>query len=358
LEYFRSHHTGSRQFPTGKFVAAAVIFLAIVFFAFDFYQFQKSLKIVPSADSRVFPFEISSAEKVSEFAARLETENFVSSARNFIRFARGENLDRQFRAGRFFLPKNLTIPEIVAKLTSTEIKTFKITIPEGFSVEQIDARLARAGLISAGEFQSCVFESCDFSDFKFLPAKNGEILRGFFWPDTFFIDPSEFSAESFAHRLLKNFAAKMRAEFPEKLNENFAAEVRRKTRSILEIVKMASILEKETKNKTNRPLVADLFWRRLDAKIPLGADATVRFAVGKKTAAITVDDLNSDSEFNTRKFAGLTPTAICNPGRESLRATIFPKKNNFWYFLHDSNGEIHFAETLEKHARNKLEFLK
>ena len=359
LRKFRARKIGGKNSQKSFFwkVFAAAVFLILIFVAVDEFRFRESLKIRDD-DARTFSFEISTGEKVQNFAQKLENENFIISAKCFEKYARRENLDLKFQAGKFFLAKNLTIPEVARALTFAKKETVKITIPEGFSVEQIDARLARIGLISAGEFQNCIFQNCDFSDLKFLPQKNGEILRGFLAADTFFIDVSKFSTKDFARRLFQTFAQKLQKNFGEKLDENFAIEILNKKRSLLEIVKMASILEKETRNRENRFLVADLFWRRFDAGISLGEDATVRFAVGKKTAAITADDLNSKSKFNTRKFAGLPPTAICNFGLESLRATIEPRENNFWYFLHEPNGTIHFSKTLNEHNLKKNEFLR
>jgi len=314
------------------------------FFAFDYYRYIKQIEIRASDDTREFPFDIEKGESVKSFANRLENDGFIVNKRAFIRYAKKTGLDKKFQAGRYYLAKNLTILELSESLTNGKTELVKITFPEGFTTEEIDARLVRYGLINKGEFTSCVFETCDFSQFDFLPEQ-GESLRGYFFPSTYFIELDKFSINGFANQMLNAFKVQVLPLMKDT------------DKSLNDIVIMASILEKETRTKEERYMVSDLFWRRLDISMPLGADATVRFFTKNKTGDITVDDLKEDNPYNTRKHKGLTPTAISNPSLESIKATISPKENKYWYFLHDGKGQIYYAKTLDEHNQNKRKYL-
>ncbi|HBU07533.1 MAG TPA: endolytic transglycosylase MltG [Candidatus Magasanikbacteria bacterium] len=126
-----------------------------------------------------------------------------------------------------------------------------------------------------------------------------------------------------------------------------------------EILTMASILEREVRNLEDKKLVADIFWRRLKKNWALQADSTVHYAVGKEGNVFTTnEDRQTDSLWNTYKYPGLPPGPICNPGLESIQAALYPEANNYWYFLTDKNGAVHYAKTLEEQNSNKYKYLK
>jgi UPF0755 protein len=120
---------------------------------------------------------------------------------------------------------------------------------------------------------------------------------------------------------------------------------------------MASIIEKESRNNTERPIVAGILWKRFDNNWMLGADATTRYTTGKKTEPLTTDDLSDPNKWNTRAVRGLPPGAICNPGLSSIEAAANPQESDYWYYLHGNDGQIRYAETLEEHNKNKSDYL-
>ncbi len=317
------------------------------YFGFKEYQYRYLINLPASEDSRVFPFDIQEGELPQKVSMNLQENGFVISAEAFLKYSKRSELGNKYQAGRFYLAKNLTIPEVAEKLTQAEVAKITVVFPEGFTVQEMDARLARLGLIQENEFKNCVFETCNFSEYDFLPTERDK-LEGFFFPDTYFVYPQSFELENFAKQMIDNFQNR---------TQKFWPDIEKNGRNLTDTIIMASILEKETRTGTERPMVADIFWRRLDNGISLGADATVRFFTGNKEGDITYEDLQEDNPYNTRKHRGLTPTAICNPGLESIKATIYPKSNAYWYFLHDNSGEIHYAESLLEHNANKRKYL-
>lgn len=121
-----------------------------------------------------------------------------------------------------------------------------------------------------------------------------------------------------------------------------------------EIITMASIIEKEVKNDADRPIVADILWRRVKKGWPLQVDSSVHYAIDKTGNVFTTDkERQVNSPWNTYKYPGLPPGPICNPSLESIRAALQPGKNDYWYFLSDKQGNIHYARTLDEHNKNK-----
>jgi UPF0755 protein len=126
-----------------------------------------------------------------------------------------------------------------------------------------------------------------------------------------------------------------------------------------QILTMASIIEKETKFPEDRSIVSDILWRRVQRGIRLQVDSTVHYLVNRSGDVFTTgEERQIDSPWNTYKYAGLPPGPICNPSVESIKAAIRPQKNDYWYFLSDKEGRLHYAKTLEEQNENARKYLR
>ncbi|KKP59448.1 MAG: hypothetical protein UR53_C0002G0062 [Candidatus Magasanikbacteria bacterium GW2011_GWC2_34_16] len=124
-----------------------------------------------------------------------------------------------------------------------------------------------------------------------------------------------------------------------------------------EILTMASLVEKEARTPEDMALVADIFWRRNKIKWALQSCATVNYITGKNDPAVSGKDKAIDSLYNTYKYPGLPPGPISNPGLVAITAVLYPTQNNYWYFMSDTDGKMHYAKTLEEHGLNRARFL-
>jgi UPF0755 protein len=134
-----------------------------------------------------------------------------------------------------------------------------------------------------------------------------------------------------------------------------------------QIVTLSSLVEKETKTDDERPIVAGILLKRLEAGWSLDVDATVQYTVasGRCLVAsecnwwpkITRNDYELDSAFNTYKFSGLPSAPIANPGLSSIKAVVYSQKSAYWFYLHDSEGQVRFATTLEEHNANTAKYI-
>jgi UPF0755 protein len=263
-------------------------------------------------------------------------------------------MDRALKSGVFLVPLRADYASIAAILIEGNGKEMAVTIPEGFTVAQIDALLTEKGVLQSGDLLACARE-CDFSTFSFLPSRGatdtspGTRLEGYLFPDTYFIDVSDFRAKFFLERLL--------GIFRERVIEDLAQDFMVSERPLHDVVVMASLIERETRAEDERPIVSGILWKRFDSGRALDVDATVRYVLGKIIAPLTKDDLEVDSPYNTRKYPGLPPGPIANPGIESIRAALHPEDSSYWYYLHGENGDIHYAETNDEHNENKARYL-
>jgi UPF0755 protein len=144
------------------------------------------------------------------------------------------------------------------------------------------------------------------------------------------------------------------------MRENFAREIKKYEKDIAlfkkpleEIVIMASILEGEARTLEAKRIVAGILWKRIRINMPLQVDAVFKYYNGKNSYNLTKNDLKDDHEYNTYTNKGLPPTAINNPGIDSIRAAITPTQTNYLYFLSDKSGNMHYAKTFEEHKANK-----
>ena len=222
-------------------------------------------------------------------------------------------------------------PCVIAKrisLGTFSIAPVKITIPEGFMKKEIAARF---------------IDYPRFDTVKFMALAP----EGYLFPDTYFFNPTV-DEDTVIETMTGNFKNQI---------EPLAPLILKSKRTEKNIIIMASIVEKETIFPEDRPIVAQVLWKRLDLGMPLQADATFAYINGKGTFQLTDDDLKINSPYNTYNRTGLPPTAIGNPGLDSIKATIVPSKTSYLYFLSDKAGHMHYAKTFEEHQTNREKYL-
>lgn len=328
-----------------------LLFIIVILGVFAWYQFSL-FPIDPEDDTRR-PVTIRSGLSVSDIGALLELKGVIRSARAFSLYTRLNGAQTALQAGDFSLQPSMSVPEIVEALRRGFSEEAAVTIPEGFTVTDVDSLLSKKGLMEAGAFTKCAQE-CDLTAYDFLPSgkamhKRGGRVEGYLFPETFLVTSDHFSAEAFLKRLLDTFKTRVVT--------GLALDLSASKRSLHEIITMASLIEEEAKTDDERPVIAGILWKRLDGKIGLGVDATVRYVLEKPTGALTEKDLDVDSPYNLRKYRGLPPGPIANPGIASITAALHPIDSKYWYYLHGKDGLIRYAETNDEHNKNKQLYL-
>lgn len=326
----------------------------IVLGAAAFLWYATALRPVDaSADTRI-KLSVPIGTSTTAILEQLKTEGLIRSPLATKVYLKINGLDGALQAGTFLLQPSASTKEIVSALQSGKAEEIPVTIPEGYTVKDIDAILAELLLIEPGEVIDCA-NTCDFSTFEFLPTDTSELaerggkLEGYLFPDTYYAQVDGFVAKFFLERMLGNFRSQVVNEYEGLL----AGE----DHTLHEIVTMASLVEKESRRDDERSTVAGILWKRLDEGWGLGVDAAVRYIANKPVEDITVGDLNINSPYNLRKFTGLTPGPIANAGKKSFEAVLYPKSTRYWYYLHDNTGQIHYSETNEEHNTKRYMYL-
>ncbi|NJP03931.1 endolytic transglycosylase MltG [Candidatus Gracilibacteria bacterium] len=293
----------------------------------------------PNSDSETrVSVEIPKGASLSKIAHILEDKEIIRDAWSFEMYSRWNKLATAYQAGDYIFLRNLTFPEVADQLQNGKSEEIRVTIPEGSTIAQIDEILARKNLIVAGEFTRCT----TYCDLGFRISS----LEGYLFPSTYFVNPNTFSSKNFVQRLYNTFQSQLNP---------LRKDLQQSGRTLNEVVIVASMIEREAFGDSldEKKKIANVIWKRYDEGIHLGIDATTRYELNRWKGALYAEDFESDSPYNTRRKLGLPPTAISNPGIESIKAAVYPEDTEYYYYLHDSKGQIHFGRTLEEHNENK-----
>lgn len=319
--------------------------------------FFHALTPVDFSNTKNIPVTIEQGSSLSVIAAKLKGAEIIRSSSAFKIYARFSGSAGKLQAGVFGLNPAQSVQEITDTIVSGKSQELNVTIPEGFTVADIDRLMASKGLGIEGDILDCAF-SCDFSTFEFLPVKTtgtreqriGSRLEGYLFPDTYSISPGDYVPKFFLERMLGNFR--------KRIVTPYAAEAKREGMTFGGFVTMASLVETESRHAEERAIIAGILWKRLQNRVVLGVDATTRYELGKKTEPLTKTDVETVSPYNTRRKQGLPPSPIASAGESSFLASLRPKDSSYWYYLHDPKGIIHYAVTNEEHNGNRAKYLR
>jgi UPF0755 protein len=298
-----------------------------------------------SESTEVIAMTIETGESLDQIIEKLISNKILSEEKRlyFKYYVRDEQLFPKFQAGDYKIPQNLTIIELADTLQHAGQSDFWVTIPEGLRKDQI-VQLVEKAIDNSTESK---FDSNRFmeltTDTQFISTLNLpfelEDLEGVLFPDRYRF-PMDISSEDVIITMVNNFKSKI----PEGFNYSD--------------LRIASYLEKEGYGTEDRRMIADIVKRRLDEGWYLNLDATLHYNKKDWIVNLTYADLREDHPYNTYTRIGLTPTPICNPGLDSILATVNPTPNSFYYYIHDKNGNAHYAIDLNGHQININNYLK
>ena len=259
-------------------------------------------------------------------------------------FCKISTADEKVSPGEYELKSTFDYRALIQNMRagSAATVTVDVTIPEGFKMHQIFLRLEENGVSTYNELMEAA-ESREYN-YEFLDESEGEgayRLEGFLFPDTyqFYVG---MQASSAINKLLDNYRRKITEEMLERVDELGM--------SMYDILKVASLIEKEAANDEERPLIASVIYNRINSDMVLGIDASVLYPYNDHEGAPTAAMLEKDDPYNTRIRMGLPPTPICNPGLASINAALFPAATDYYYYALDTESGQH------RFFRNGTEF--
>ena len=339
-------HNKKIKFRLIKFTMMPILILLILVLSVSCKLFkaeEEEANIIP--DSEV-EFEIKEGMSLKEVATLLEEKGVIDSAFLFRLFVEQKGMEKSLMPGNYKIRTKSSYEDVLNEITTgPPVVTYKFTIPEGFTVNQVIERIA--GKIPFIEYKD-LEEATDIKNYNYEFLNGAPTLEGFLFPKTYEIT-IDYTAKDVIEMLLAQYQLETGS-----LDYSFASE---KGLSRYDILKIASLIEKEAYVPEERALISAVIHNRLDAGMPLGIDATLCYFLNKWDGELTESDLKTDTEYNTRLYAGLPPTPICNPGLASIEAALNPADVDYLYFvITDSEKHTHkFSTTLEEHEKNRSE---
>lgn len=321
-----------------KFLFILSPFLLIVFVSLLFFWWKNNLQPVDNNNPVTKIFIIQNGESVKSIAENLEKNKLIKSSLAFLLYVKLNNLQNKIQAGDFRLSQSFNLEKIINELQHGTLDII-VTIPEGLRKEEIAKIMSDKMAISIENFLEVAEE-------------------GYMFPDTYFF-PKNSSAKNIADIMKNNFNKRLASIEGYKSDETIINGM-----NLREIIIMASIVEREAKYDEDRPIVAGILIKRLKAEWPLEVDATLQYVLGYSEEEkkwwrnnITVSDLEVKSPFNTRINKGLPPSPICNPGLSVIKSVLYPQTSDYWFYLSDKTGKMHYGKTIEQHTDNIKKYL-
>ncbi len=287
--------------------------------------------------------EIRSGDTGSEIAEHLYEKGLISSTTAFRVALRIHGVMDKLQQGYYQMPNNLSLSEVIEKLQQGDVKTIRVTIPEGFNIREIASRMETQGFGSAKDFLT---EAETFAPYDYMYGAKPVQYRseGFLFPATYDF-PLNASPKEVQAMMAKEMNAKLTKELEPRLNEFLKAH----NMSVFDFVVLASLVEKEAFLDEDRPLIAAAFLKRLQIQMPLQSCASIEYLLGTRKPVLSLEDIQVESPYNTYLNAGLPPGPIANPGMKSMRAVLDAKATEDIFFVADTKGRHHFSKTYEEH---------
>lgn len=312
---------------------------AVLFFADSSTTEPLKRDISTVEESKRVHIKIADGMSTGEIADQLEEKNVIHSSLKFRILSRLRGYDGQMKPGTYIFTTDMSYEEVFIKILSGEKYIVTLTIPEGFDVKKIAARLYESDLADKEDFLKA---AKDFTPYPYMKKHKHVFFaaEGFLFPDTYEIE-SDASVEEILKLLTDEFDRKLTPEMREKAEEMKL--------SIYDLITLASLVEREVRYPEDRAVVAQVFLKRLQMKMPLQTDATLQYLMDTPKEDVSIEDTQINSPYNTYQHEGLPPGPIASPGIEAIEAVLNPADTDYLYFVADRSGHNHYATTYEEH---------
>ncbi|MGH2472431.1 MAG: endolytic transglycosylase MltG [Candidatus Limnocylindria bacterium] len=300
----------------------------------------------PRAESRTFV--ISRGETSGSIAQRLQNDGFIRSALAFSYLLYDTGRETSLQSGTYTISAALTPRELARVFEKAPSEQTVLRIIEGWRLSETAAAVNKAfPAITAADFtkEAVVGQRKNTVLVGLAPESS---LEGFLFPDTYFFKPTA-TATQIVDALLD--------QFEQRVGQTLRQAAVDRNMTIYDIVKLASIVEREARDRQESATIAGVYSNRLEIDMKLDADPTIQYALGD-WRELSLADLELESPYNTYRVAGLPPTPICSPGQAALEGAAKPAQVPYFYFVakSDGTGGHAFAVTIEEHEANRVKY--
>lgn len=291
--------------------------------------------------NQVIFFTVKKGMTADEISEKLLKNGIIDSKLSFWWQVKKSGAAAKFQSGSYAFKPHTEPEEVIRKLVAGETSQVKFTIPEGFGIKEIAQRLAAEGLVNEQEFLE---KAKTFAPYTYI-KKDKDIryaCEGFLFPDTY-----ELHDDISVDGILKMMA--------EDLDNRLTPKMRRRAAeldlSIHELITLASLVEKEAMYDEDRPIIAQVFLKRLKIGMPLQSDTTIQYLLDAPKEDVSIKDTKIASPYNTYQIKGLPPGPIASPGMAAIEAVLYPADTDYLYFVADRQGHNHYSKSYAGHQQ-------
>jgi len=334
----------SKTKPKTSWIKRTAAFLGILFLigatlaALGLWHIKRFINSPADASGQEQVIVIETGKSLKAISKLLAQKKIVTDDTLFTLLVRYKKTARKIQAGEYSLSSTMTPEQILTTLVQGRVLLHRLTIPEGMNLEQTAHIVESSGFGSKQDFLALA-ASPQFAEKLQI---NADTLEGYLFPETYF-----FRRDTPQRQIIRQMV--------QRFNEVYTPQWQARTRdlgfSIHEIVILASIIEKETGDSSERPVIASVFHNRLKRGMRLESDPTVIYGIPDFNGNITRKDLETTTEYNTYRIKGLPKGPIANPGKLSLEAALFPASTDFLFFVSRNDTTHKFSKNYEEHKR-------
>ena len=313
-----------------------------------FYYFQR-LNTVNKENSYLI---INSESSLEDISKQLQGKSIIKSKDTFLLYTKLNRFSNNIKGGNFIVKPNTSYKELSLKLQSSQSDFTVVTIPEGFSFYQIAERLEKNTSIKKEDFLGVRVSNLTTNSLVLNKTNIYYGLEGFLYPDTYYV-PNGATEKEIANLMFDRFNSVFSDKYVDRAKELGL--------DINDVITIASLIEKEAANDSERRKIAGVIYNRIEKGIPLQIDASVIYAITKgesKMKKVLYDNLKVQDPYNTYVNKGLPPGPIASPGKPSIEAALYPEEHDYLYYVVNGSGGHVFSKTYEEHLNNVKKYIK
>lgn len=353
------------------FIIGVLVLIVIVGGVIAYFFISSVTEPKDEESTEMIEVSIDSGAGGSEIGEILENEGIIDNGTMFNIYLMLNSIS-EYQAGDYELSPSMNFEQIARTLETGTVYQevlYRVTIPEGYSIEQIAEQLEQDAPVSESRFlelmedeefiEEVIEEYPEMLSDEILDEDVKYPLEGYLYPATYDITEEEPSVENIVKQMLDATQSNSFQEYNDVEDYEINLEGEEESQSFHEFLTFASMIEMEATSLADRSMIASVFYNRLesDPMMPLQTDPTVLYALGEHQERTLFEDLEVEDPYNTYLNAGLPPGPISSPGSESIQSTLNPSDTDYFYFLADSEGNNHYAETFEEHTENREEYI-
>jgi UPF0755 protein len=361
--------TKNRSVLPWLFCSLIIFILLIIFCFYSYIQYNTYTDFADTKtlNTEEITFEVREGETIKSIMQRMFEAGIIKQENVFFIPASDIYLQlntvdsSSIQPGLHTIPARSDLQTVFNSLRLKECQQFRVTFREGLRIEEYASLIQdqikdkHSARFNPNEFISIAknYKNTTGIAFGFDIPSN---LEGYLFPDTY-----QFCIDSTANQIID----RLLRTFEEKVYSQIARDLSSRNKTLSEVVNKASMVEREAFNNDERKVIAGIIENRLEIGMPLGIDATSQYSAGFSNRENTwwpknadlIRQINIDEPYNTRKRVGLPPTPIANPGLNSIQAVLNPTETDYFYYLHNDCGGIHYGRTLAEHNANVARYI-